>query len=159
MGIKTFLPHLPGGGPHEYHISLCELREKAQLTDQVIFPLDAAGAIWDFAAKHAWDYVRGNHTPALIEWAQFLVYLRSICNWQLVVIFDGMENPDKEPDIQIFCTTGWSLCLFAVIYSFFASALPLEVPVIAEAYGETSCGCIMTLFAIFDVSCFPGSCK
>ena len=95
MGIKTFLPHLPGGGPHEYHISLFELREKAQLTDQVIFPLDAAGALWDFAAKHAWDYVRGNHTPALIEWAQFLVYLRSICNWQLVVIFDVMENPDK----------------------------------------------------------------
>ena len=34
MGIKTFLSHLPGGGPHEYHISLFELgrRRHSSLT-------------------------------------------------------------------------------------------------------------------------------
>lgn len=58
-----------------------------------------------------------------------------------------------------FCTTGWSLCLFAIIYSFFASAFPAKVSIIAEAYGEISRGCIMTLFAIFEVSCSPGTCK
>lgn len=58
-----------------------------------------------------------------------------------------------------FCTTGWSLCLFAIIYSFFASAFPTKVSIIAEAYGEISRGCIMTLFAIFEVSCSPGTCK
>lgn len=58
-----------------------------------------------------------------------------------------------------FCTTGWSLCLFAIIYSFFASAFPIKVSIIAEACGEISRGCIMTLFAIFEAGCSPGTCK
>jgi hypothetical protein len=43
-------------------------------------PFDAASALWQFAARHASDYLRGNLTPALVEWSRFLNNLRSICN-------------------------------------------------------------------------------
>ena len=65
-----------------------------------VVPFDAASALWQFAAKHAWEYLRGNHTPALIEWAHFLNYLRSICRWDLRVYMDGMENVEKRPEIE-----------------------------------------------------------
>ena len=54
--------------------------------------------MWQFAAKHAADYLRGNHTPALVEWAIFLNYLRSACEWDLIIILDGMDNIHKTPE-------------------------------------------------------------
>ena len=94
MGINDLLPHLLGGGRHEYCHSFYHLGMK-----NYAVPFDAASALWQFAAKHAWDYLRGNHTPALIEWAHFLNYLRSICRWDLRVYMDGMENVEKRPEI------------------------------------------------------------
>ena len=63
-------------------------------------PFDAAGALWSFAHRHAWDFLNGNHQPALIEWARLLNYLRSILGWNLVVYLDGMENVHKQPEIE-----------------------------------------------------------
>ena len=63
MGINDFLPHLPGGRRDEYYHSFYNLIE---MRDQVV-PVDAASALWQFAAKHAWDYLRDNYLPALTE--------------------------------------------------------------------------------------------
>lgn len=62
--------------------------------------LDAASELWQFAANHAWDHLRGNHLPALVDWAHFLLYLRSICGWELSICLDGMENEHKQPEIE-----------------------------------------------------------
>ncbi|KAL7530261.1 hypothetical protein ACHAXR_003394, partial [Thalassiosira sp. AJA248-18] len=61
-------------------------------------PFDAAGALWQCAAAHAPDFLRGNHDPALAEWTVLLNYLRSVCNWRLVVYMDGMDNHHKQPE-------------------------------------------------------------
>lgn len=65
-----------------------------------VVPIDAASALWQFAAKHAADFLNGNHNPALTEWAHFLNYLSRICGWILIVIMDGMENVAKDPEIE-----------------------------------------------------------
>ena len=54
--------------------------------------------MFQFAAKHASDYLSGNLTPALVEWSRFLNYARSICKWNLVVIMDGLDNVHKAPE-------------------------------------------------------------
>ena len=78
---------MPGGGKNNYHHSFLKLGFEGK-----VVPFDAAGALWQFASHHAWDYLRGNYTPALNEWGNLLVYLRSICKWKLVVYLDGSEN-------------------------------------------------------------------
>ena len=95
MGINDLLKHLPGGGSSDYRHSFYDLNMEGE-----VVPLDAASALWQFAANHAWDHLHGNHNPALSEWAHFLVYLRSICRWKLVVFMDGMENEHKQPEIE-----------------------------------------------------------
>jgi hypothetical protein len=95
MGINDLLPHLPGGERNKYLHSFYNLGYKNK-----IVPFDAASALWQFAAKHPNDYLRGNHDPALLEWARFLVYLRSICGWELVVFMDGMENEAKRHEAE-----------------------------------------------------------
>ena len=95
MGIIDLLQHLPGVGSDKYHHSFYDLKLNGK-----IVPFDAACALWQFAVHHAWDHLRGNHSPALMEWARFLVYLRSICRWSLKVYMDGMENKDKSPEIE-----------------------------------------------------------
>ena len=64
-------------------------------------PFDAAGALWQFAARHPHDFLRGNHTPSLIEWARLLNYLRCICEWKLIVYVNGMENIHKAPENEL----------------------------------------------------------
>ena len=96
MGINDLLPYLPGGRRNEYYHSFYNLIE---MRDQVV-PVDAASALWQFAAKHAWDYLRGNYLPELTEWAHFLNYLRSICRWDFRVSMDGMENMHKRPETE-----------------------------------------------------------
>ena len=94
MGINNFLPHLYGGLKYYHSFEDLKLRDK-------VMPFDAAGALWSFAYRHdAWDFLNGNHQPALIEWARLLNYLRSILGWNLVVYFDGMENKHKQPEIE-----------------------------------------------------------
>jgi hypothetical protein len=93
MGIKGALPHLYGGSKYYHSFEEAGLRGK-------VVPFDAAGALWSFAHRHAWDFLNGNHQPALIEWARLLNYLRSIMGWKLVVYFDGMENVHKQPEID-----------------------------------------------------------
>ena len=63
-----------------------------------IVPVDVAGALWDFASLHAADFLRGNHTPALIEFARFINNLRTICKWKLRIFLDGMDNVHKAPE-------------------------------------------------------------
>lgn len=75
MGIDDLLPRLPGGGSNDYKHSFYGALDKGSTV-----PLDAASALWQFAARHASDYLRGNLTPALVEWSRFLNNLRSICN-------------------------------------------------------------------------------
>ena len=75
MGIDDLLPPLPGGGSKDYKHSFYGALDKGSTV-----PLDAASALWQFAARHASDYLRGNLTPALVEWSRFLNNLRSICN-------------------------------------------------------------------------------
>ena len=90
MGINNLLPHLPGGSKSEYLHSFYDLEPPNS-----VVAIDAAGALFNCAIKHASDYLQGNHIPALIEWARFLNYLRSICRWRIKVFFDGAENPHK----------------------------------------------------------------
>ena len=66
MGVNNLLPHLPGWGDKCYH-SFYGLKMNWD-----IVPLDAAGALWQFAASHPGDFLRGNHTLALTKWARFL---------------------------------------------------------------------------------------
>jgi len=93
MGINDLLPRLPGGGPKDYKHSFY-----GALAKQTTVPLDAASALFQFAARHASDYLSGNLTPALVEWSRFLNYIRSICKWKLVVIMDGLDNMHKAPE-------------------------------------------------------------
>ena len=95
MGSKDLLQHLPGGENTQFLHSFYGLEWNGK---HILF--DAAGALWQFTSNHAWGFLRGNHTPSLIEWAQFLVYLRSMYKWKLVVCFDGMEYEDKAPEIE-----------------------------------------------------------
>lgn len=94
MGIKDLLPHLPGGGANKYKISFYELGMEGKDV-----PFDAAGALFDCAAKHAADYLRGNYIPALIELTHLLVHMRSVCKMKLRVYLDGRENAAKSPEI------------------------------------------------------------
>ena len=89
MGIHGLLPLLPGGKSYLHSFFASFLRSQEQV------PFDAAGALWQFAAMHAADHLRGNHEPALGEFARFINYLRSICQWKLVVYMDGRENVHK----------------------------------------------------------------
>ena len=93
MGVNDLLPRLHGGKSNDYHHSMYGALEKGS-----VVPFDAAGALWQFAAKHAEDYLRCNYMPALVEWAQFLQYLRTTCGWNLIVIFDGTVNEHKGPE-------------------------------------------------------------
>ena len=90
MGIKDLLPHLPGGA--QYHHSFMSLGLKGK-----IVPIDAAGALYQFAASYPADFLNNNHQPSLILWARWLVFLRSICGWKMIIYMDGMENDAKEP--------------------------------------------------------------
>ena len=63
-----------------------------------IVPIDAAGALYQFASYHAADYLKGNYGPSLIQFGRWLVYLRSICGWRMTVYLDGMENEAKKPE-------------------------------------------------------------
>lgn len=89
MGIKDFLQHLPGGKCYYQDFYNLNMEGKD-------VPIDAAGLAWQCAAKHAKDYVEGNHLPALIEFARQLNFLRSICRWNCRLFFDGMNNPNKR---------------------------------------------------------------
>ena len=67
MGINDLLPRLPGG--NRYIHSLLELGIAGSKV-----PLDAAGALYQFASLNAPDFLRGNHTPSLVMWARYLNY-------------------------------------------------------------------------------------
>ena len=95
MGINNLLPNLPGGRSCSFRHSFYGLGMSGD-----VVPLDAAGALWQFAASNAHDFLRGNYKPSLREWVRFLHYHRSICKWRLVVYFDGRENPDKSFETQ-----------------------------------------------------------
>jgi len=56
-----------------------------------------------------------------------------------------------------FCTSGWSLCLVASVYSFFAGAFSLQFSIISEVYEATSKDSLMTLFALFQVTSLPST--
>ena len=66
-GINNLLRHLPGGSKSEYLHSFYDLEPPNS-----VVAIDAAGALFNCAVKHASDYLQGNHIPALIEWARFL---------------------------------------------------------------------------------------
>ena len=73
MGIEDRLPHLPGGKQwcHDFY----QLRWKNKTV-----PIDAAGLLFQCAAKHAKDYLEGNYTPALIEFSRHLKFCaQSVC--------------------------------------------------------------------------------
>ena len=93
MGIHDLLPHLPGGDMSDIRYSF--FKEEA-LANQHVVPIDAAGALWQFAYAHAPDYLRGNYSPSLSEWAKLLNYLRSIVQWKLKIFMDGRSNPFKS---------------------------------------------------------------
>ena len=90
MGIEDRLPHLPGGKQwcHDFY----QLRWKNKTV-----PIDAAGLLFQCAAKHAKDYLKEepNYIPALIEFSHHLNFLRSICLWDGMLYFDGMNNNEK----------------------------------------------------------------
>ena len=65
-----------------------------------IVPLDVAGNLWEFASCHSSDFLWGNHTRSLTEWARFLNYLHFICSWNLVIYMDGMEDINKVPESE-----------------------------------------------------------
>ena len=85
MGIRELLCNMPDG--KKYHQGFLDLGWKGNTV-----PIDAAGALYQFASSHAADFLKNNHHPSLILWARWLVYLRSMCCWKLKIYFDGMEN-------------------------------------------------------------------
>ena len=89
MGVNDLLKHLPGGKIYQHDFYKLNMDDKEVL-------IDAAGLLWQCAAKHGTDYLAGNYTPALIEFAQHLNFLRSICRWCGSLYFDGMDNPNKR---------------------------------------------------------------
>ncbi|KAL7537898.1 hypothetical protein ACHAXR_008148 [Thalassiosira sp. AJA248-18] len=91
MGISDLLPHLPGG--KHFHHSFYSLGREGR-----VVPIDAAGALFQFATYSAHDFLREIYQPALRQWARFLIYLRSICGWNMIIYLDGMENVHKEPE-------------------------------------------------------------
>ena len=93
MGINDLLPHLPGG--KSFRHSFCGLGWTG-----LVVPIDAASALFGFAAYMAADFLRGNHIPALIQWAMLPTYLHSICGWNMIVQMNGIKNEDKEPENQ-----------------------------------------------------------
>ena len=95
MGINDLLCHLPGGKENRYRHSFYDLG----LNSEVV-PFNAASALWQFAARHASDHLRGIHMPALTEWAHLLNYLRSICRWNLRIYMDGRENGEKRAEAE-----------------------------------------------------------
>ena len=95
MGIHDLLQQIPTG--NEYFHSFYDAGNKLQLVGKVV-PIDAASALWQFAARHGYDFLHGNFIPALSEWAHWIHHLRSICGWKLKVIMDGRENVDKAPE-------------------------------------------------------------
>ena len=99
MGIHNILPHLPGGGKHDYNHSFYELGIELGFREKEV-PIDAASALWQFAARHASDYLEGNYTPALMDWTHWLNYLRSSCRWKLSIIMDGRVHGAKSPEIE-----------------------------------------------------------
>lgn len=90
MGIRELLRYLPGGNQYKY--GFMDLGWKGKKV-----PIDAAGAMYQFASFHAADFLKNNHQPSLILFARWLVHLRSTCYWNLMIYFDGMENKAKEP--------------------------------------------------------------
>ena len=97
MGICDLLQHLKGGD--EYFHSFYDAGNQLHLEGKVV-PIDAASALWQFAARHGYDFLHGNFIPALSEWAHWVHHLRSICRWELKVIMDGRENKDKAPEAE-----------------------------------------------------------
>ena len=96
MGVNnplSHMPHLPGS--KSFRHSFYRLR----WTGRVV-TIDAASDVFQFAAYTTADLLRGNHTPALIQLVRFLVYLLSMCSWNMIVYMDGTENEDKEPENQ-----------------------------------------------------------
>ena len=89
MGVKGLLQQLPGGNTYLHDLYKLALEDKE-------VPIDAASLLWQCAAKHASDYLAGNHMPALIEFAHHLNFLRSICRWKIRLYFDGTNNPNKR---------------------------------------------------------------
>ena len=77
MGVDDLLPHLPGGKifRHSFY--------GLGWTGRVI-PMDAASAPFQFAVYMTADFLQGNHTPALIQWARFPIYLCSMCDWNMI---------------------------------------------------------------------------
>lgn len=89
MGGNDLLPHLPGGKHYIQDFYKLNFKKK-------VVPIDAAGLLWQCAAKHAEDYLQGNLLPALIEFAHHLNFFKSICGWNIKLYFDGMPNPNKQ---------------------------------------------------------------
>ena len=87
MGINNFLSHLPGGSTDSFHHSFLALGWAGKSV-----PIDAAGILWQCAAENAEDCLRHNYLPALSQLAKFLCYLRSICEWQMVLYFDSWNR-------------------------------------------------------------------
>eukprot|EP00986_Skeletonema_menzelii_P005570 scaffold2080_cov121-Skeletonema_menzelii.AAC.2 len=89
MGIEDLLPHLPGGKKwrHDFY--------RLGWKNEVV-PIDAAGLLWQCAAKHSRDFLDGNIVPALIEFSHHLNFKRSICRWECMLFFDGMNNKEKR---------------------------------------------------------------
>ena len=96
MGVNnplSHMPHLPGS--KSFRHSFYRLR----WTGRVV-TIDAASDVFQFAAYTTADLLRGNHTPALIQCAIFLICFQSMYGWNVVVYMDGIENEDKGPENQ-----------------------------------------------------------
>lgn len=93
MGINNFLGHFSDSRPYMYHHLFYEMDLRGE-----VIRVDAAGALWQFDAAHAADFLRGIHIPALTEWVRFFNFLCLIYIWKLFMFMDGIDNPDKAPE-------------------------------------------------------------
>ena len=72
MGIRDLLPHLPGGDPASMRFSFLNIDTQEHAG---VVALDAAGALWQFASHHHFDFMKGNFAPALTDLFRLLGYL------------------------------------------------------------------------------------
>lgn len=87
MGIHGgLLGKLPGGTNKDYRYQL----QKAGLKGKRV-NLDAAGLLWSCANRHSKDYLNGDYYMSVAAVQEELVYLQSVLEWKLVVVFDGKD--------------------------------------------------------------------
>ena len=96
MGVKAILRYLLGGCIKEdikYGFFNGEFKDER-------IALDVAGLLYTCALRERSSYISGDYKPALKHFHRHIIYLHSICSWNMCVLFDGRDSELKAPERQ-----------------------------------------------------------